>query len=212
MVRVIAVETSTVRASVALTEEDRGLVFRREFEARARLSRNLWPALTALEAEAWPLREADLVAVAGGPGSFTGIRVGLAAAKGLAFVTGVPVVAVSSLAAVAAQAGTEGSVVAVLDARGGLYYYAAYRVAPAGVEELLPPALGTTAEIAALPYDTYAGPGAAPAAWPDASAKTWLERWPDAVALARLGANTFRERGGDDLLTLRPTYLKGGQV
>jgi tRNA threonylcarbamoyladenosine biosynthesis protein TsaB len=210
VVRVIAVETSTVRASVALTEESQGLVFRREFEARARLSRNLWPALNALEAEAWPLREAELVVVAGGPGSFTGLRVGLAAAKGLAFVTGVPVVAVSSLAAIAAQAGTCGNVVAVLDARGGLYYYAAYDVGADGVEDLLPPALGPPGEITALPYDVYAGPGTAPAAWPDGGGKTWLERWPDAVALARLGARVFRERGGDDPLTLRPTYLKGG--
>jgi len=209
VVRIIAVETSTVRASVALVEDESGVVVRREFEARARLSRHLWPALTALEAEAWPLREADLVAVAGGPGSFTGLRVGLAAAKGLAFVTGVPVVAVSSLAVVAVQAGPGASVVAVLDARGGLYYYGVYDVRAAGVDELLPPALGSAAEIATLPYAVYAGPGAAP--WRGREDKTWLERWPEAGALARLAARAFRERGGDDLLTLRPTYLKKGQ-
>lgn len=211
MGRIIAVETSTARASVALVEEERDVVVRREFEARAQLSRRLWPALTALEAEAWPLQEADLVVVAGGPGSFTGLRVGLAAAKGLAFVTGVPVVAVSSLAAVAAQVGLVGTVVAVLDARGGYYYYAAYDVGAGGVSELLPPALGSPAEIAALPYEVCAGPGPVPPAWPDSAGKKWLERWPDAVALARLGGGAFRERGGDDLETLRPAYLKEGQ-
>jgi len=74
------------------------------------------------------LEEFDLFAVAAGPGSFTGLRVGLAAAKGWAEVYGKPIAAVSGLEAVAAQTRSQSSlVVPVLDAHRGQVYFGMYR-------------------------------------------------------------------------------------
>ncbi len=73
------------------------------------------------------LRAVELFAVASGPGSFTGLRVGLTAVKGWAEVYGRPVAAVSALEAVAAQAGFgEGLLVPVVDARRGQIYGGLY--------------------------------------------------------------------------------------
>jgi len=71
--------------------------------------------------------EFDLYAVNSGPGSFTGLRVGITAAKGWAEVHGKPVVAVSGLEAVASQCDFGEVVVPVIDARRGQVYFGFYR-------------------------------------------------------------------------------------
>ena len=68
----------------------------------------------------------DLFAVNSGPGSFTGLRVGLTAAKGWAEVYGKPAVGVSGLEAVAAQSRSTGTLIPVLDARRGQVYFGFY--------------------------------------------------------------------------------------
>lgn len=211
--RVVALETSTTRASVAFLDASSSSEAARSTDAGGRLSRVLIPALRELEKETWPVAETDLIVTASGPGSFTGLRVGMAAAKGLAFVTGLPLVAVSSLAAVAAAARNDGFVVTVLDARGGHYFYAAYDNTGSYPEEILTPSIGDEAALAGLPYDVYAGP-ITPSAWlrRRRPAGRWLEVWPDAGVLGRLGARIFGRRGPDDAATLRPYYLKRGQV
>jgi tRNA threonylcarbamoyladenosine biosynthesis protein TsaB len=74
------------------------------------------------------LKEFDLFAVATGPGSFTGLRVGLAAVKGWSEVYSKPIAAVSALEAVAIQADSDApTLVPVLDARRGQVYFGYYR-------------------------------------------------------------------------------------
>jgi tRNA threonylcarbamoyladenosine biosynthesis protein TsaB len=79
-----------------------------------------------MEAAAWRLAELAAVVVVHGPGSFTGVRVGLSAAKGLCEAGGVALIAVSRLALLAEAAGGDGIVHAVLDAGRGEFYYGAY--------------------------------------------------------------------------------------
>jgi tRNA threonylcarbamoyladenosine biosynthesis protein TsaB len=75
-----------------------------------------------------------------GPGSFTGLRVGLATVQGLALATGVPVVAVSTLEALALQAAADAVVAPMIDARRGEVYCAVYRVADGRPTVLAPEA------------------------------------------------------------------------
>lgn len=83
---------------------------------------------TLLDTYGWKLEEIDCFAAASGPGSFTGVRVGLAAAKGLAEALGRPAVPVSNLEAVA-WFGTAPLRAAAIDARRGQIYGAVYNAA-----------------------------------------------------------------------------------
>jgi tRNA threonylcarbamoyladenosine biosynthesis protein TsaB len=91
-------------------------------------SERLVPAVRRLmEERGFQLGELAAVVVVHGPGSFTGVRVGVSAAKGLSEAGGVPLIAVSRLALLAASADGEGGAVhAVLDAGRGEFYYGEY--------------------------------------------------------------------------------------
>ena len=101
-------------------------------------SERLMPAVRKLLADAgMTVRQLGAVGVVVGPGSFTGVRVGLGAAKGLCEAVGVGMVGVSRLALVAAAGNGVGRVVAVLDGGRGEYYCGIYKDAVCLREELL---------------------------------------------------------------------------
>ncbi|MGD8718821.1 MAG: tRNA (adenosine(37)-N6)-threonylcarbamoyltransferase complex dimerization subunit type 1 TsaB [Candidatus Zixiibacteriota bacterium] len=205
--RIIALEASTSRASVAFLDGESEEAVR-PADSTGRLAEVFIPALDDLSARTWDAKDADLIVTGRGPGSFTGLRVAMAAAKGLAFATGVPVVAASSLMALASQTGERGTVVAALDARGGSYYYAVYDCRDGFPEEVETPALCGEVDLSAINGDVFVGP-VRPEGW---AGGPWLEIWPDAAALGRVGAVLYERRGADELAALRPEYLKRGQV
>jgi tRNA threonylcarbamoyladenosine biosynthesis protein TsaB len=207
--RVIALEAATVRAEVAFLDEASGRAYRRAFDAPGSLAERLFVGIRELEREAWPASRAELVVAAGGPGSFTGLRVTAAAAKGLAFVTGARFKGVSSLAALAAEGPAGVLIAAVLDARGGDFYYGLYERRGEDVRTVRPPAVAGPEGLAAAGAELFVGPWAAPGPVPGAP---WREVWPAAAVLGRLGAGAVRTSGPDDLTTFRPLYLKRGQV
>jgi len=100
--KVLVIETATAACSVALLEGDRVVAARHEVVGRGHAER-LVPMIGEVLAEAGTNR-ADLIQVDCGPGSFTGIRVGIAAARGLALAWGVPVSGFSALALIAVTA------------------------------------------------------------------------------------------------------------
>lgn len=124
----LAVDTSTQGGSLAVLRDGQvaGVVSTAVDEAYStRLFRQLDFLLKELELE---MREIDVFAVAAGPGSFSGLRVGLAAVKGWAEVFHKPIVSVSGLEAVATQAKLDvGPIAAVMDARRGQMYAALFR-------------------------------------------------------------------------------------
>lgn len=123
----LALETATSVLGVALLY-DGALVLERRRVGGPPASTTLLPAVEGVLAEAG-IRPSALAALAVsiGPGSFTGLRVGLATAKGLVLPDPRPVAAVSTLAALAAAAGPrEEPVAALLDARRGEVYAAVY--------------------------------------------------------------------------------------
>jgi tRNA threonylcarbamoyladenosine biosynthesis protein TsaB len=102
-------------------------------------SEELLPALRRVFAAAgWTPAELEAVAVVHGPGSFTGVRVGLSAAKGICDALGLPLVALSRLALLAGAAESE-EALALLDAGRGEFYCGLYRAGVPLHEKLLGP-------------------------------------------------------------------------
>ena len=124
---ILALDTSTQAGSLAILQDTRvvGEVATCVAETySSRLFRHLEFLLREL---ALDLRQVDLFAVSAGPGSFTGLRVGLTAVKGWAEIYAKPIAAVSALEAVAAQAkAPEAILVPVIDARRGQVYAGVY--------------------------------------------------------------------------------------
>jgi tRNA threonylcarbamoyladenosine biosynthesis protein TsaB len=155
-VRVLAIETSTRRGSVAIADDGNvlGALFHEELNAHAERVLGLIEELLA--SAGWARGSLDRVAVGVGPGSFTGLRVGIALAQGIALGLGRPILGVGSLRAMASALPTSDARarIAVLDARRSELFVAAY--APNG-DELLAPNAIPIAEVEATLKAALAG-------------------------------------------------------
>src|SRR5437868_8019064 len=136
MSTLIAIETSTECCSAALLR-DGALIERSELAPR-RHAELILPMIESLLNEAGvSRRQLDAIAVGRGPGAFTGVRLAISVAQGLALALDIPVVPVSSLAALAQDANTkEGeTVLAVIDARMGEIYSGCFSRGASGLVE-----------------------------------------------------------------------------
>lgn len=135
--KLLAIDTSAKAASVCLAQEEHIIG---EFFINTSLthSQTLMPMVEQLCKNAQtPLGEVEAIAVNAGPGSFTGVRIGVAAVKGLAFKNSLPCAAISTLESMAYNAlGFNGVVCAVMDARCSQVYNALFRVVGGRVERL----------------------------------------------------------------------------
>ena len=126
--KILAIESSAKAASVCMVEDGKIL-------AEAFLNCGLTHSVTIMPAVEWLLNMAgltmddiDRIAITEGPGSFTGLRIGMAAVKGLAWSRDIPCVGVSTLEAAAkGVAHIDGTICAVMDARAGQVYNALFR-------------------------------------------------------------------------------------
>lgn len=124
--KVLALDTSTLMSTCAVIEDDRLLgeySLSRDMSHSERLVPMIEEILAELDIK---LKEIDLYAVATGPGSFTGLRIGLATVKGFAHVFNKPVVGVSTLEALAYNLPYNRLVVSLLDARRDRVYAGIY--------------------------------------------------------------------------------------
>lgn len=137
--RILALETSAVTASVAVTE-DETLLAQSFQKSGLTHSATLMPMVAALlENTGLRLEEMDVIAAAVGPGSFTGVRIGVAAAKGLAWPGDKPCAACSTLESMAWQcAHLGGEICPVMDARRSQVYNARFLAEGDGLARLTP--------------------------------------------------------------------------
>ncbi|WP_185984004.1 tRNA (adenosine(37)-N6)-threonylcarbamoyltransferase complex dimerization subunit type 1 TsaB [Aureimonas mangrovi] len=208
----LAIDTAGARCSAAVLDMGAKAVLA---EAEPEIGRGHAEKLMEVVADVLKAADAsyaDLsrVAVTLGPGSFTGIRVGVATARGLALALNVPALGVSTLEALAEPfLDGSGSVLAVQDAKRGEVYVALY--APDGA------LLAGPAAIAPDDLPVFAGEAAAPLRLVGSGAGIAAERLPDAeiaddtgavaiAAVARIGA---RRMPGE---AVRPLYLRGADA
>ena len=125
--KILALETSAKAVSATVTENGKVLCSGYQ-DTGLTHSRTLMPIVEhLLKNTGLTMADIDVIAVAAGPGSFTGIRIGVAAAKGLAFAADKPAAGVSTLAAMARNvAFSDGLVICAMDARRNQIYNALF--------------------------------------------------------------------------------------
>ena len=196
---ILALETTDRVASVALLTETG--CREKQIESPLRHEETVMPAVDQLLAEA-RLVPAELTALAVdvGPGSFTGVRIGVCHGNAMAMAMGLPVVSVNALEALAFPLlGGSGPVAAIIDARNGNGYGALY--APDGTALIPPCAMEIGPFLGQLPEDVIlTGTG-----FPDADGAL-----PLAGSVARIAAGRVGERAASPLY-LRPSQAERKQ-
>ena len=212
--RTLLLDTSTERGVIGLAE-DLTLLHQQVLPADRRHARDLIPAVnSACEAIDWKLRTVELLAVGAGPGSYTGLRVGVAAVKALALTNKASIIALDSLEVVACRAGTAPRICAVADAQQQRIYTAWFRSDEPGMTARTSPTeLHSTEEwLASLqPGDVVTGP--AVGRWVDRIPPACRiviedERLPNAESLLALCRREFTAGRFVDLHGLEPIYLR----
>jgi tRNA threonylcarbamoyladenosine biosynthesis protein TsaB len=218
--RLLALDTSTEACSVALLTEH-GLLAESVEIGRGHAQEILGMVDRILAQGGVTLAGLSGIAAGIGPGSFTGVRVSVAVAQGLAFGAGLPVVPVSSLEALALDAMGRGAerVLACLDARMGEVYWGCFVAEAVGLlRASAPPAVGPPASVR-LPEATgpasYQGIGRGFAVYPELSGLPSVRvdpadsrALPQARDMARLGAVRLEAGGGIDPQFLEPLYVR----
>lgn len=212
--RLLAFETATEACSVALWLDGE---VRERFEVAPRRHAELaLPWAEGLLADAGVARsQLDAIAVGRGPGAFTGVRLGIALAQGIALALDRPVVPVSTLAALAAPVAGE-RVIAAIDARMGEVYLAAFRREGDALVEVQAEAVGAPDAIGLPAGGGWHGAGTGFAAVGEALRSRLGARLTtvDATALpragdvARLAAAAFARGEAIAPERLEPAYLR----
>lgn len=197
--KVLGLDTSTTTASIAVLDGDRVLATATRNTHR-RTSDVLVAVDEACRTAGVTAHELDAIAVGAGPGSFTGLRIGMATGKGIAFATGRPLWAVSSLAALALEAPGDGVIVAVLDARKGEIFAGTFDKRGASVTALGPERVLAPAGLEVPDGAVVVG---------DVPALCSVAATPTAVSVIRLALAGSR---ADVLVAGAPTYIRASEA
>ena len=213
--KLLALETATEACSAAIWVD--GAVLERYEIAPRRHAALILPMVEAILAEAGlTMNQLDAIAVGRGPGAFTGVRIAIGIAQGLAFAGDLPVVPISTLAALALGAARETGqtrIATALDARMGEVYWGVWaasedQAALMGEERVCAPALATA------PPGAWFGVGSGWSAYAEALSQRltvsgWLgERYPHASDIARLAADPARRDQWVMAEQALPVYLR----
>jgi tRNA threonylcarbamoyladenosine biosynthesis protein TsaB len=123
---VLLIDTCGALGSIALADPALGVIASATLPGRAASEHLVLTIGDLLAAQGITMDAIDAVVAVHGPGSFTGLRVGLSAAKGLCEASGIPLLAVSRLEVLARLAAQQGSVLALIDAGRGEFYAGQY--------------------------------------------------------------------------------------
>jgi tRNA threonylcarbamoyladenosine biosynthesis protein TsaB len=215
--KVLGIDTVTEACSVALWTEA-GVFARFKEMSRGHAEEVLGMVDAVLQESGLSLSALDGIAAGVGPGSFTGVRISVSAAQGLAFGAELPVVPVTSLEALASQVlrGEIEQAVACLDARMGEVYWGGFRSdAKRGVTPVGAIAVGAAGSVAAPFQGSFFGVGRGFDAYPELLALPGLvlppaanRALPDARDIARLGALRLAAGEGMDPGELTPVYVR----
>lgn len=213
----LGIDTATRYASVGLRDDDEVIAEQTE-TASGSHAVSLLPLIERVLGEARvDTRDLDAIAVSRGPGSFTGLRVGLSVAKGLACATGARLVGVPTLEALAMAAGRKAVICALLDARKGEIYAGCFEVTPEGLRRLSDDAvLPLEALMEVLPTPCLIVGDAEPVYGAALRSRfgarveilSLEESGPRGGVVAAIGAAALRAGADTEAADLEPTYIR----
>lgn len=215
--QILALDTSTEYLSLALWLD--GRVFVRDIHAGQSHSQQILPLLRELLDDAGvELKQLNGIAFGAGPGSFTGLRIACGVAQGLAFGANLPVVAVSTLQALAKQSGAD-KAIACLDARMGEIYHAAYVKNGDVWDEVSPPSLFKPDDAPDLEGADWVGVGTGWLAYPETLQTKYAQQLkqapspdhgshPTALAIAELALPIFDAGKAQPAHEAAPVYIR----
>ena len=211
MERIILIETSTALCSVALAEEGNIVAYRESSAPKAHASLTAVFIQEMLSERGLTTAGCDAVCVSMGPGSYTGLRVGVSTAKGLCFGSGKPLLAVGTLDTLVAQADSDARfIIPMVDARRMEVYTAVFEngiqlteTAPVIIDE------NSFAEYLEQGPCLFIGDGAGKCAdvirHPNA---TFIQCHPKASSMLVPASAAYKEKRFEDVAYFEPFYLK----
>ncbi|OEK00018.1 tRNA N6-adenosine(37)-N6-threonylcarbamoyltransferase complex dimerization subunit TsaB [Roseivirga sp. 4D4] len=221
MALLLSIETSTTVCSVALTKGEDVIATQKLFLEKSHSNLLTVMIQDLMKSCGLKLLDLDGIAVSEGPGSYTGLRIGVSTAKGLAYTLDKPLIAVSTLMALAHEVNRynieESLLVPMLDARRMEVYTATYESSLKTMEEVRPLILdeASFSETLAKQSVLFFGDGAAkfkPVMGSTSNAKFIEGLSPSAWAIGQLAFKKYQENQFEDVAYFEPFYLKAFQA
>ena len=214
---ILAIDSSTDACSVALTTSS-GVHQQLSVVPREHTQHLLPMVETLLAQHQMVLNQCDAIAFSTGPGSFTGLRIGLSIAQGLAYGADLPLVPISTLEAMAQtalrlqRANAGECIIPVIDARMDEVYWAAYQVSESGLEVLVDDTMSHPDKACILPdnqrHTVGVGSGCRYEVLQARIANHILEFFPQAYDVATLATSAYAKGEHVSPLEATPTYLR----
>ena len=218
MERILLIETSTALCSTALAENGAIISYRESSAPKAHASLTAVFIDEMLKEKGISIADCDAICVSMGPGSYTGLRVGVSTAKGLCFGSGKPLMAVGTLDTLVAQAVAEGLVpegcryiIPMIDARRMEAYSAVFTPDCQQITETQPVIVDENSFASQLEEGPvlFIGDGAGKCAdvikHPNAG---FVQCWPKADAMLMPAMEAYKEKRFKDVAYFEPFYLK----
>lgn len=227
MAKLILIETAASMLSTAIVEDGKVICSLESDEPRSQAAMTAPFIKQMLDQTGLKASDCDAVCVSKGPGSYTGLRVGVSTAKGIAFGAGIPLIGIGTLDILAAQGVQEGEfdfIVPMIDARRMEVYTAVYDGTGKRLTAIAPRIIDSqsfASEIAPSASVLYIGDAAdkcrEPLSRPDLvisseiekSPRTvFLQTFPKASAMASLATEAYEKKQFEDVAYFEPFYLK----
>lgn len=218
MAKILLLETSTALCSVALTENGEITAYKESSEPRAHASLTAVFVDEILKERGLEVKDCDAVCVSMGPGSYTGLRVGVSTAKGLCFGSNKPLLAVGTLNTLVAQADKEGLVpdgckyiIPMIDARRMEVYYSVFTIDGKEITETKPLVVKEDSfqEYLKEGKVLFIGDGAGKCKGTIISENaTFIQCEPKASSMGKLAEEEYKEKRFKDVAYFEPFYLK----
>lgn len=213
MANILCIETATTNCSVAMGIDGDLVALKEENDLSYSHSERLHILLYEILLESHtPLSKVDAVAISKGPGSYTGLRIGVSAAKGLCFSLDIPLISVPTLTSLAHKVAQPGSIVTMLDARRMEVYSAVFNEAKEQVQDTRALVLDNTSYLPLLEKGkvNFIGSGVEKfSTICDHSNAIFIENeLPSAREMVFLAAQKFQNKHFEDVAYFEPYYLK----